>query len=165
MGNNDAVVQIRARVATVAIEDLFTLESCFLTERNMSFRSWVGICVLLASGFAPTYAQSAVTRRIAVTQQLKQDTASRSLAVAKSRSSAGALVGGVVGVTAGLILGHNANIGCSLGDVHCNGVTKQRKAMAITGVLLGAAGAGVGYLIGKAWPARSTLPRQPPGSR
>jgi hypothetical protein len=72
--------------------------------------------------------------------------------VSRSRGTAGAIVGGIVGVTAGLIIGHSANVGCRLGDVKCSPEDKQVKAMIADAVILGAVGAGLGYLMSKLWP-------------
>lgn len=89
---------------------------------------------------------------------------------AMSRGAMGAIVGGAVGVTAGLILGHGANIGCRLGDVHCDPKAKQVKAMVVSAALLGGVGAGIGYLAGKLWPdhggqSRATDRRPPIDNR
>ena len=67
----------------------------------------------------------------------------------RSSGAVGALIGGATGITAGLLIGHAAPVGCRLADTHCNPANKQVKAMIGSAIILGAVGAGVGYLAGK----------------
>jgi hypothetical protein len=76
---------------------------------------------------------------------------SSSSAASVSPSAVGAIIGGAAGLTAGLIIGHGANVGCRLGDTGCSPQAKQAKAMIVSAVLLGGIGAGLGYFAGKLW--------------